>query len=237
MIWWPEEIPTLNTDAVTLRPVVPSDAEAIFRGAQDPEVPKFTTLPANYSLDNAINFSKNRAPERHANRLELIFAIDFNLANQNRNSANLIEKSVDQSETSTSQSEKSVDQIEKSTNQIEQTSNSSGQTKSEMSNPYLAGIISLHTIDFANHRAEIGYWLVKEARNKGIGTAAVELLTEYGLMTMGFRRIDALVDNRNEASKRLLEKAGYQFEGLLKNYVTRPDGSQIDMAIFAATTN
>jgi RimJ/RimL family protein N-acetyltransferase len=65
----------------------------------------------------------------------------------------------------------------------------------------------------------------------------VELLTEYGLMTMGFRRIDALVDNRNEASKRLLEKAGYQFEGLLKNYVTRPDGSQIDMAIFAATTN
>ena len=208
MIWWPEVIPTLSTDAITLRPVVPSDAEAIYRGAQDPEVPKFTTLPANYSLDNAINFAKNRAPERHANRLELIFAIDFNLVDQNRKSAN----------------------------QIGKPTYSLGQTELVNNNSQLAGIISLHSIDFANHRAEIGYWLVKEARNKGIGTASVELLTDYGLMTMGFRRIDALVDNRNEASKRLLEKAGYQFEGLLKNYVTRPDGSQIDMAIFAATT-
>jgi ribosomal-protein-alanine N-acetyltransferase len=230
VIWWPEEIPTLTavsdrsplSFAITLRPVVPSDAEAIYRGAQDPEVPKFTTLPANYSLDNAINFAKNRAPERHANRLELIFAIDFNLIDQYEKSANLLESSANL--------------IESSANQIGKPTYSSGQTELENNNPQLAGIISLHSIDFANHRAEIGYWLVKEARNKGVGTASVELLTDYGLMTMGFRRIDALVDNRNEPSKRLLEKAGYQFEGLLKNYVTRPDGSQIDMAIFAATT-
>jgi len=201
---------------------VPSDAEAIYRGAQDPEVPKFTTLPATYTLDNAINFAKNRAPERHANRLELIFAIDFNLIDQYEKSANLLESSANL--------------IESSANQIGKPTYSLGQTELVNNNSQLAGIISLHSIDFANHRAEIGYWLVKEARNKGVGTASVELLTDYGLMTMGFRRIDALVDNRNEASKRLLEKAGYQFEGLLKNYVTRPDGSQIDMAIFAATT-
>lgn len=197
MIWWPEEIPTLEVGQIVpsqiiLRPVKPTDADAIYSGAQDPEVPKFTTLPANYTIDNAINFAKNRAPERHANRLELIFAIDARF-----------------------------DERDGATDQLVQ----------------LAGIISLHSIDFANHRAEIGYWLVKEARNKGIGTAAVELLTEYGLMTMGFRRIDALVDNRNEASKRLLIKAGYEFEGLLKKYVTRADGSQIDMAIFAATSS
>lgn len=192
MIWWPEEIPTLEVGQIILRPVKPTDADAIYIGAQDPEVPKFTTLPANYTIDNAINFAKNRAPERYANRLELIFAIDARF-----------------------------DERDGATNQLVQ----------------LAGIISLHSIDFANHRAEIGYWLVKEARNKGIGTAAVELLTEYGLMTMGFRRIDALVDNRNEASKRLLVKAGYEFEGLLKKYVTRADGSQIDMAIFAATSS
>ncbi|MFM7860852.1 MAG: GNAT family N-acetyltransferase [Candidatus Nanopelagicaceae bacterium] len=197
MIWWPEEIPTLEVGQIVpsqiiLRPVKPTDADAIYSGAQDPEVPKFTTLPANYTIDNAINFAKNRAPERHANRLELIFAIDARF-----------------------------DERDGATNQLVQ----------------LAGIISLHSIDFANHRAEIGYWLVKEARNKGIGTAAVELLTEYGLMTMGFRRIDALVDNRNEASKRLLINAGYEFEGLLKKYVTRADGSQIDMAIFAATSS
>ena len=186
MIWWPEEIPTLKVGRLTLRPVRPTDAEAIHKGAQDPEVPKFTTLPTNYTLDMAINFSKNRVVERHANRTEILFAIDL--------------------------------------------LNAEGENS-------FAGVISLHSIDFNNHRAEIGYWLVKEARNQGVGTAAVELLTEYGLMTMGFRRVDALVDNRNEASKRLLIKAGYDFEGLLKKYVTRPDGSQIDMAIFAATAS
>ena len=230
MIWWPEEIPTLLVDTnhlvdskntltnqmalklIKLRPVRPSDAEAIYRGAQDPEVPKFTTLPANYTLDNAINFAKNRAPERHANRLELIFAIDYILANQNNQPEYLSlnpEQDLEQ------------DLAQDPARDIE----------------LLAGIISLHSIDFANHRAEIGYWLVKEARNLGIGTASVELLTEYGLITMGFRRIDALVDVRNEASKRLLVKAGYQFEGTLKNYVTRSDGNQIDMAVFAATVS
>jgi RimJ/RimL family protein N-acetyltransferase len=188
MIWWPEVIPTLSSSSLILRPINPEDSESIYKGAQDPEVPKFTTLPTNYTLDNAITFSKDRAPARHANRSELIFGIDY------------------------------LHSINNSTQ------------------PLFAGVISLHSIDFSNHRAEVGYWLVKEARNKGIGTAAVELITEYGLMTMGFRRIDALVDNRNVASKRLLEKAGYQFEGILKNYVTRPDGNQIDMAIFAATT-
>ena len=61
------------------------------------------------------------------------------------------------------------------------------------------------------------------------------MITEYGLMVIGFRRINGLVDDLNEASKRLLIKAGYEYEGLLKKYVTRRDGSQIDMAIFGAT--
>lgn len=98
-----------------------------------------------------------------------------------------------------------------------------------------AGVISLHTIDMPNHRAEIGYWLASEARGKGIGTIAAELITEYGLITMGFRRIEALVVVDNEPSKKLLLNAGFQFEGLLKQYSTRSDGSQVDMALFAAT--
>ena len=217
MIWWPEEIPTLTSGSVTLRPVQPTDAEAIYRGAQDPEVPKFTTLPANYTLENAINFSKDRAPARHANRSELIFAIEFAelpLESQGSSKSDLTKGST--ADTTNG----SMADLRKATNSIE-----------------LAGVISLHSLDFANHRAEIGYWMVKEARNKGICTAAVELITEYGLITMGFRRIDALVDDRNEASKRLLLKAGYEFEGILKKYVTRPDGNQIDMALFASTAN
>jgi RimJ/RimL family protein N-acetyltransferase len=108
----------------------------------------------------------------------------------------------------------------------------------KVSYPYsnnFAGVMSLHSIDIPNHRAEIGYWLAKEARGNGICTKAAEMITEYGLMTLGFKRIDGIVDVRNEPSKAALLKAGYEFEGIMKNYVTRRDGGQLDMALFAAT--
>ncbi len=189
MIWWPEEIPTLKSDSLTMRPMRPSDAEDIYRAVQDPEIPKFTTLPADYPIDLAIEFANTRAAASFVNKTELVFVIeDSRLAN----------------------------------------------TEYPYSNGF-AGVMSLHTIDIPNHRAEIGYWLAKEARGQGICTKAAELITEYGLMTIGFKRIDGIVDVRNEPSKAALLKAGYEFEGIMKSYVTRRDGSQLDMALFAAT--
>ena len=189
MIWWPEEIPTLKSDTLTMRPMRPSDAEDIYRAVQDPEIPKFTTVPADYPIDLAIEFANTRAAASFVNKTELVFVIeDARLAT--------------------------------------------------VGYPYsngFAGVMSLHTIDIPNHRAEIGYWLAKEARGHGICTKAAELITEYGLMTIGFKRIDGIVDVSNEPSKAALLNAGYDFEGIMKSYVTRRDGSQLDMALFAAT--
>lgn len=189
MIWWPEEVPTLKSGSLTMRPIRPSDAEDIYRAVQDPEIPKFTTVPADYPIDLAIEFANTRAAASFVNKTELVFVIeDARLATATY--------------------------------------------------PYsngFAGVMSLHTIDIPNHRAEIGYWLAKEARGHGICTKAAELITEYGLMTIGFKRIDGIVDVRNEPSKAALLKAGYEFEGIMKSYVTRRDGSQLDMALFAAT--
>jgi RimJ/RimL family protein N-acetyltransferase len=98
-----------------------------------------------------------------------------------------------------------------------------------------AGAISLHTINIKNHTAEIGYWMEKSMRGKGIGTSAAKMITDYGLRTLGFRRIDGLADVDNAASQKLLLSAGYEKEGILRNKVTRDDGRQIDMALFATT--
>ena len=54
-------------------------------------------------------------------------------------------------------------------------------------------------------------------------------------MTVGFKRIEAMVNVENEASRKLLLNAGYEFEGILRQRVTNHDGQQIDMAVFAAT--
>jgi RimJ/RimL family protein N-acetyltransferase len=95
------------------------------------------------------------------------------------------------------------------------------------------GVISFHTTNIGNHSTEVGYWLAAPARQRGIGTAAVRLITNYGIATMGFRRIEALVDIDNTASQALLKSAGYDLEGILKQRVTRANGNQIDMALFA----
>jgi RimJ/RimL family protein N-acetyltransferase len=50
---------------------------------------------------------------------------------------------------------------------------------------------------------------------------------------MGFRRIEAAVDVDNSASQKLLISAGYSKEGVLRQRVTRSDGSQIDMVELA----
>lgn len=96
-----------------------------------------------------------------------------------------------------------------------------------------SGLISFHSVSLSNHAAELGYWIEVSARGKGIGGTAARMITEYGFQTMGFKRIEALVDVDNEASKALLRSAGYQLEGIMRQKVTRDDGEQIDMALYA----
>jgi len=97
-----------------------------------------------------------------------------------------------------------------------------------------AGTISFHSLSVKNSVGELGYWMTSSMRGKGIATTAARMLTDYGFATIGFQRIEAMVDRDNVASLKLLESAGYQREGLLKNKVTRDDGRQVDMYIYAA---
>jgi ribosomal-protein-alanine N-acetyltransferase len=62
------------------------------------------------------------------------------------------------------------------------------------------------------------------------------MITEYGFQTMGFRRIEALVDIDNQASQALLRSTGYELEGIMRQKVTRNNGMQIDMALFSIVT-
>ncbi|MGI9144210.1 MAG: GNAT family N-acetyltransferase [Candidatus Planktophila sp.] len=97
----------------------------------------------------------------------------------------------------------------------------------------LAGVISFHSPNFNNKVAEIGYWIAKESRGKSIGTTAVKVLTNFGFETMGWNRIEAMIDHDNEASKKVVTRAGYEHEGLLRQRVIRADGEVIDMDLYA----
>jgi ribosomal-protein-alanine N-acetyltransferase len=80
--------------------------------------------------------------------------------------------------------------------------------------------------------AEIGYWLGEEFWGRGIVSEALRALTEYAFANFELYRIYAEVFEWNPASMRVLEKAGYQYEGRLRKSVIK-DGQIIDACIYA----
>ena len=67
-------------------------------------------------------------------------------------------------------------------------------------------------------RAQIGYELSENYWGKGYGTEAAEAVVKYGFNAMDLQRIEALIYPENEGSFRLVEKLGFQYEGLLRSY-------------------
>ncbi|KAK3145821.1 hypothetical protein QOZ80_3BG0257990 [Eleusine coracana subsp. coracana] len=69
------------------------------------------------------------------------------------------------------------------------------------------------------NRAELGYVLARAHWGKGVATAAVKrtVATVFGEV-QGLERVEALVDVANPASQRVLEKAGFTREAVLRKY-------------------
>jgi RimJ/RimL family protein N-acetyltransferase len=64
---------------------------------------------------------------------------------------------------------------------------------------------------------EVGYTLVPSERGKGYGTEALEIMVDYLFLSRDMMRIQAQTDQRNVASQKILEKAGFKREGTLRN--------------------
>jgi len=86
--------------------------------------------------------------------------------------------------------------------------------------------------DVYRKTALLGYWLSEELWGKGIITEAVKLITQYAFEHLDIIRIQAGVLSKNPASMRVLEKAGYQKEGISKNAVIK-NGEVLDEHVYA----
>lgn len=70
--------------------------------------------------------------------------------------------------------------------------------------------------DVHRFTAELGYWLAEPFWGKGIMTEAIKMLSEYAFEKLGIHRIFAAPFATNPASARVLEKAGFILEGVLR---------------------
>jgi RimJ/RimL family protein N-acetyltransferase len=154
--------PPLTDGEIVLRAWERRDAPAVTAACQDPEIPRWTVVPHNYTERHAREFISGTATDLASGR-ELALAV--------------------------------VDREDR-----------------------LLGAI--------------GYWMVAEARGRGIGARATRMLAVWALSRLGLERLELLANPSNEASQRLAERAGFTREGTLRRY-RRRHGVREDLVMFS----
>ncbi|WP_409366949.1 GNAT family N-acetyltransferase [Lysinibacillus sp. 38-6] len=103
----------------------------------------------------------------------------------------------------------------------------------ELGTNNLIGHISLYAIKRLPYSsAFVGYAMDEIYVGKGIVTEAVELVVQFAFEQIGLHRVEAYVSTENSASIRVLEKSGFQQEGLLRQLLYI-NGQWVDHYMYA----
>jgi RimJ/RimL family protein N-acetyltransferase len=94
------------------------------------------------------------------------------------------------------------------------------------------GNVNLAGFGDGGREAEIGYWLVPEARGRGLATAATSLLVDWGFRDLGLERVEFAILPENLASQRVAERVGATSEGL-REHSHEAEGRRWDMTIWS----
>jgi RimJ/RimL family protein N-acetyltransferase len=83
------------------------------------------------------------------------------------------------------------------------------------------GAIELRRIDTNHSLAELSLWVGVDWWGRGYALEATRAVVDYAFGQLGLNRVYAHYMTRNSASRRVLEKAGFQSEGLLRERVRK----------------
>jgi RimJ/RimL family protein N-acetyltransferase len=80
----------------------------------------------------------------------------------------------------------------------------------------IVGTCTLANIDRRHRRTELGFALAKPFWGRGLMRSVLPVVIEFAFERLALHRIEADADPRNAASLRVLERLGFQREGLLR---------------------
>ena len=100
-------------------------------------------------------------------------------------------------------------------------------------NNKMIGTIEVHS--FKGHKGEVGFVLHPDYWNRGIMTEAAKILIIYAFEIIGLKRLSYNHFMFNDRSKRVCEKLGFKFEGVLRKKFMMYDGSFVDEAVYSLT--
>jgi ribosomal-protein-alanine N-acetyltransferase len=83
-------------------------------------------------------------------------------------------------------------------------------------------VVGIVKASITGHRVQVGYVVHEPFRGRGLATRAVAALVERLEANPGIMRIWATCALDNPASARVLEKCGFEREGILRNWAVYP---------------
>ena len=83
------------------------------------------------------------------------------------------------------------------------------------------------------HQATFGLWLAPDARGRGVGARSLRCVADWTFATTAAIRLDAFIMVGNEASHRMVERAGFQREGIARAWDLHHDGVPVDCVVYS----
>jgi len=97
----------------------------------------------------------------------------------------------------------------------------------------VVGSSGLHWIDWEVPKFEIGYWVGKRFEGRGYATEAVRAIATFARERLGARRLEIRCETRNDRSRRVAERAGFELEGIHRHDGRDFAGALYDTCIYA----
>jgi ribosomal-protein-alanine N-acetyltransferase len=84
----------------------------------------------------------------------------------------------------------------------------------------LAGQVTIdNVVRGALRSGNVGYWIDRAVAGRGMASLAVALVCDHAFGPVGLHRVQADIRPENGPSQRLVERLGFQREGLLRRYL------------------
>jgi [ribosomal protein S5]-alanine N-acetyltransferase len=96
----------------------------------------------------------------------------------------------------------------------------------------LIGAIDFYNFDVATENSEVGYAIGYDWWNQGYGTEALKAVLEFGFKHMNIHKISAAHNTDNEASGKIMRKAGMVKEGVIRHMIRNSRNQYKDCAVY-----
>jgi RimJ/RimL family protein N-acetyltransferase len=87
------------------------------------------------------------------------------------------------------------------------------------------GAINLRGIDRQRGLAEVGFWLLRDARGVGVASRALAWVSDWAFGVLGLGSLAMIVDCRNASARKVAERAGFRIDRLTRREI---DGEVVE---------